>query len=289
MKCSEILERLEELAPVSMACDWDNPGLLAGRADKEVATVFLALDATDQMVEDAVLAGADLILTHHPLIFKPVKSVTDQDFIGRRLLKMIKHDISYAAMHTNFDAAPGCMADLAADRLGLTGQKPLEVMGRLKDVEYGIGKMGELPEAVTLEALAEQVKKVFGLPFVTVFGLSDGDFPAGDFPAGDSFGDSFGAFGPSVPLTLKRAAICPGSGGSLISEAVRQGAEVYITGDISHHQGIDAVAEGMAVIDAGHYGIEHIFMDFMEQFLTDALHGAVKIKKPAAAFPCRMI
>lgn len=284
MKCSEILERLEELAPVSIACDWDNPGLLAGRADKEAATVFLALDATDQVVEEAVLAGADLILTHHPLIFKPVKSVTDQDFIGRRLLKMIKHDISYAAMHTNFDAAPGCMADLAADRLGLMGQKPLEVMGRLKDAEYGIGKVGELPEAVTLEALAEQVKKVFGLPFVTVFGLSDRDFPAGA-----SFGAPAGDSGQSVPLKLKRAAICPGSGGALISEAIRQGAEVYITGDISHHQGIDAVAEGMAVIDAGHYGIEHIFMDFMEQFLTDAFCGAVKIKKSAVVFPSRMI
>lgn len=271
MKCSEILEKLEALAPVSMACDWDNPGLLAGRADKEVETIFLALDATDEVVEEAALAGADLLLTHHPLIFKAVKSVTDRDFIGRRLIKMIKLDMAYVAMHTNFDAAPGCMADLASDCLGLTDRRPLEVMGVLGEAEYGIGKVGNLPEPMTLDALSVLVKQVFGLPYVTVYSSM--------FYEGEEY---------AVRLK-KRVAICPGSGGGSISEAIRQGAEVYITGDISHHQGIDAVAENMAVIDAGHYGIEHIFMDFMKRFLEEALGGKVKIVKAADAFPCRMI
>ena len=89
MKCSEIIKILETLSPRSMACDWDNPGLLAGRSGKEVKTIFLAVDATDSVIEQAEQAGADMILTHHPLIFKGIKQVSDQNFIGRRVLRMI--------------------------------------------------------------------------------------------------------------------------------------------------------------------------------------------------------
>ena len=85
MKCRELIEILEELAPVSLACDWDNPGLLAGRSDKEVRTVYLALDATDDVIDNAVECRADMIITHHPLIFKPLKKVNDEDFISRRI------------------------------------------------------------------------------------------------------------------------------------------------------------------------------------------------------------
>ena len=129
MKCSEVIEILGKLAPESCACDWDNPGLLAGRSDKEVKKIYIALDATDQVVDAAIKAGADMLLTHHPLIFKAIKKVNDQNFITRRLVKLIQADISYYAMHTNFDAAPGCMADLAAERLSLKDTEPLEAMG----------------------------------------------------------------------------------------------------------------------------------------------------------------
>ena len=129
MKCSELIEVLKGLAPEDCACEWDNPGLLAGRSDKEVKKVYIALDATDQVVEAAIEAGAHMLLTHHPLIFKAIKQVNDQNFITRRLVKLIQSDISYYAMHTNFDAAPGCMADLAARRLGLEECVPLELLG----------------------------------------------------------------------------------------------------------------------------------------------------------------
>ena len=103
MKCSEVIEILGKLAPESCACDWDNPGLLAGRSDKEVKKIYIALDATDQVVDAAIKAGADMLLTHHPLIFKAIKKVNDQNFITRRLVKLIQADISYYAMHTNFE------------------------------------------------------------------------------------------------------------------------------------------------------------------------------------------
>ena len=170
MRCSEIIERLRELAPETCACDWDNPGLLAGRHDKEVKRIYIALDATDTVVERAVALKADMLLTHHPLIFKAVKQVNDQNFITRRILRLIQADISYFAMHTNFDSAPGCMADLAAARLGLRDCEPLELMGEMGEKPYGIGKIGSLKQPMELEQLARRVKEAFGLPFVVVYG-----------------------------------------------------------------------------------------------------------------------
>lgn len=239
--------------------DWDNPGLLVGRQDKEVRRIYLALDATDPIVEDAIRQEADLLLTHHPLIFKPLKRINDRDFIGRRLLSLMEHGIACYAMHTNFDSAPGCMADLAANRLRLDHQAVLEVTGERDGIPYGIGKMGELPEEISLRELAVQVKQAFGLPFVTVYGDLEGK--------------------------VRRCAISPGSGGSMIAPAVRQGMDVLVTGDIGHHEGIDSVASQMAVIDGGHYGLEHIYMDFMEGYLTKTLGSEVSIIQAPPAFP----
>ena len=129
MKCKDMIAVLEELAPKRCACNWDNPGLLAGRTEKEVKKILLTVDVDDRTVETAVREGVDMIISHHPLIFKAVKHVTDEDFIGRRLVRMIQADISCFAMHTNFDAAPGCMADAVADRLGIVFGSPLADMG----------------------------------------------------------------------------------------------------------------------------------------------------------------
>ena len=110
MKCSEVIEILGKLAPESCACDWDNPGLLAGRSDKEVKKIYIALDATDQVVDAAIKAGADMLLTHHPLIFKAIKKVNDQNFITRRLVKLIQADISYYAMQPGAASKFVCIA-----------------------------------------------------------------------------------------------------------------------------------------------------------------------------------
>lgn len=249
MKCRELLERLEVLAPGEYACEWDNPGFLAGRADKEIRKVMVALDATDEAVEQAIEEKADLLLTHHPLIFKALKRVNDQDFVSRRILRMIQADLCYVAMHTNFDSAPGCMADLAAERLGLLPEGPLEITGEKDGMAFGIGKVGRLEKAMTVKALAELVKERFGLPFVTVYGMEQ------------------------IKGPVSRAAVSPGAGGSMIAHGLARRAEVLITGDIGHHSGIDAAAQGMAVIDAGHYGLEHIFMPFMKEYL-EKLPGA---------------
>ena len=266
MRCDEIIRICEELAPAKLACDWDNPGLLAGRSDREVSRILLAVDVTDEVISQAEEWGADMIISHHPLIFKGIKKVNDSDFVGRRILRLIRDDICCFAMHTNFDAAPGCMADTAAEMLGLSETEVLETLGTLPDGKpYGIGVCGSLPEQVTLMELARRVKEVFNIPGVSVFG---------DLDSGRK---------------LIRAAVCPGSGGSETGLALLKGADVYITGDISHHEGLDAAEQGLAVIDAGHYGIEHIFMPIMEKYLGKMLPREVKIRRAADIFPQKIV
>lgn len=270
MRCSELTERLESLASPAYACEWDNVGLLAGRFDKEVKKVLVALDATDGVIEEAVERKVDFLLTHHPLIFKPLKKVNDGDFISRRIVRLIQSDIAYFAMHTNFDAAPGCMADLAAERLGLLDCEVLEREGTMKspdgvELPYGIGRTGNLPCDMSVRELGNLVKQAFGLPFLTVYG--DGN----------------------MEKKIRRVAIAPGSGKSTISCAIKEGAGVLITGDIGHHDGIDAAARDLIILDAGHYGLEHIFIDFMADYLKGEYGDSLEIHKTAVVFPARMM
>lgn len=265
MLCRELIEKLEELAPKSLACDWDNPGFLAGRGNKEIKKVLVALDATDRVVEQALVEQADFLLTHHPLIFRALKQVNDANFISRRIVNLLQADISYVAMHTNFDAAPGCMADLAAERLGIRDGVPLEVTGEVNGALVGIGKAGVLDEAVSLEALAARVKQAFGLHFVLVYGSEAAGEP------------------------VSRIAVSPGAGGSMIRYALQQKAQVLVTGDIGHHDAIDAAAQGMAIIDAGHYGLEHIFIPFMAEYITRVSGGAIKVIQAESDFPARVL
>lgn len=264
MQCRELIEILNRLAPQEYACDWDNPGLLTGRSAKEIKRVMIALDVTEQVVRQAVEEKADFLLTHHPLIFKPLKQVNDENFISRRVVDLIQADICCFAMHTNFDAAPGCMGDLAADILGLKDGEPLEVTGEAAGVPIGIGKVGSLPEPMSLEKLAQGVKELFGLPFAVIYGADE------------------------VTGPVRRVAVSPGSGGSMIFKAIDRHAEVLITGDIGHHHGIDAAANHMAVIDAGHYGLEHIFIPFMKHYLREQC-GGLEIVTAMEVFPTKVI
>ena len=255
MICREIIEVIERKYGRSYAMSWDNVGLLCGRSDKEVKKIYVALDATDEVVEQAIEAGADMLVTHHPLIMSGINRITDESFIGKRLIKLIQNDISYYAMHTNYDVRG--MSELASDKLMLKDAKVLEVTDE-NEVPEGIGRIADLQEAMTLGQYCKIVKEAFALDNVKAFGNLDKE--------------------------VSRVAICPGSGKSFIKTAVKKGADVYVTGDIGHHDGIDAVAQNLAVIDAGHYGIEHIFIkdmrEYLEKNLTDIEIIAAEIIHP---------
>ena len=243
MQCKEIMQVIEAAYPRSAALDFDNVGLLAGRAGKEVNRVYLALDATDAVIDRAIEAGADMLITHHPLIFSPMKRVTDEDFIGRRVVKLIQSDIAYYAMHTNYDVLG--MATLSEKILGIKNSQVLDVTMCEDGNEEGIGRVGDLEKPMTLEECCVYVKHKLKLGSLKVFGDMNG--------------------------TVSRLAVSPGSGKSAVAPAIAKGADVLVTGDIGHHDGLDAVEQGLAVIVAGHYGTEYIFIDDMKHFLEDKL------------------
>lgn len=253
MICRELISIIEEQYPREAALEWDNVGLLVGRFEKDIQKVFVALDLTDDVVDEAIDKDVDLIVTHHPMIFEPQRRVTDETLIGRRLIRLLQNDIGCYAAHTNYDVLQ--MAQLAEARLGLVDAKVLEETGWN---EEGIGRIGALKQEMALEECCEMVKEAFDLTSVKVFG------------------DLKGA--------VRIAAISPGSGKSMIQIAIEKGADVLITGDIDHHAGIDAVAEGMAIIDAGHYGLEYIFMEDMTEFLRKRTNLEVEMKKVSFPF-----
>ena len=186
---------------------------------------------------------AQLLLTHHPLIFSPLKQINTDQFISARVVELLRTGMSCYAMHTNYDAAR--MGVLAAQRLGIPAEAPLGDLFERGGCQYGIGSVGDTDNPLTLADLGAQVKDRFGLQTVKIFGDLSGQ--------------------------VQRVAMCPGAGKSMIPDALAQGAQVLITGDIDHHSGIDAVAQGLSIIDAGHYGIEHIFISDMQQYLNREL------------------
>ena len=149
---------------LSYACDWDNPGLQVGRREMKIYGIYVALDLTEKVIWDARHCGCNCVLTHHPLLFSPLRRVAEDTVPGRLALTLAEEKMACVSMHTNFDAAPGCMADLAADRLGLRDSVYLEPVA-----DGGIGKVGNLPEPVSLEAFCQQVKTAFRLPAVTLY------------------------------------------------------------------------------------------------------------------------
>ena len=224
MKVKELTDWLEEHFPAAVAEDWDNVGLLTGDDENEVYHVFLALDLTEEVLDEAIQRGADMIVTHHPMIFSGIKK------------------INYYVMHTNYDILG--MADLSARYLELSDTRVLSVTGEKEGEAIGFGRVGNLPHEMTLREYALLVKKNLKLSDVKVYG--------------------------NLEQTVKTAAVCTGSGKSMIQDVLAAGADVYVTGDIDHHTGIDTIAQGLAVIDAGHYGTEYIFMKDMKERLEKA-------------------
>ncbi|MBU5482402.1 Nif3-like dinuclear metal center hexameric protein [Blautia sp. MSJ-19] len=256
MKVRELTDWLDHRYPVGMAEHWDNVGLLVGDDEAEVNHVFLALDLTETTLDEAIAVGADMIVTHHPMIFEGQKKINNHSFTGRRILKLIRNGIQYYAMHTNYDVLG--MAELSADYLKLTEREVLAVTAQTEHGEEGFGRVGKLPHRMTLRECGEYVKEAYELNDVKVYGDPD--------------------------RIVYKAAVCTGSGKSMIPDVLAKGAEVYVTGDIDHHTGIDAVAQGLTIVDAGHYGTEYIFMNAMQKVLEENFASlkitCAKVKSP---------
>lgn len=240
MKVQAIIEELEKGYPLQAAESWDNPGLQVGRRDKEVEKIFLALDLTEEVIRLAKEWQADLIITHHPLTREGLKKVNTDTLIGRKMIELIQADICHYAMHTNFDSVT--MGELSGEFLGLQDMEVLEPFYVDENgAPQGFGRIGSLTDSMTLWALCEQVKERFQIETVKVFGR--------------------------LTKVVQKVAIVPGSGKDFVDRAIELGADVMVSGDFGHHNGLDAVDQDLMVIDAGHYGLEHIFVDYMKVLL----------------------
>ncbi len=234
---ADIIKILEEIAPVSLAESWDNPGLQVGRRDWPVKKVMIALDATRDVMSHASEKGADMLVTHHPLLFRPLKSIDLSTPIGEIIGNAIRNAISVYSLHTNFDSAEDGLNDELAARLGLKNNTVLAVMetsSSMPKAETGLGRIGDLQERTDLASLCRTIKKNLGLDSIRMIG--------------------------DPHQTVCRVAICTGSGGDLLGHFYESDATVFITGDIRYHDARDAEERGRALIDIGHFGSEHIMV-----------------------------
>ena len=219
-KAKDILRFIESIAPVELKMDWDNVGLLCGRSDKEVRTVLVALDPFPHVCDEAVEVGADLLVTHHPLIFEGLKAVTDKTTVGQAIMKLIGSDITAINAHTNLDCAEGGVNDTLAQQLGLTD---ISVIGSEHLLRAGNYES-------TLPDFLEQVKARLGCEGLRYV---DGGKP------------------------VSKVAVGGGSCGSELMEVIEAGCDTFVTADIKYNQFWDAKAYGINLIDAGHFHTEN--------------------------------
>ncbi len=246
MKCRDIASVIERLAPKTLAYEWDNVGLLCGDAEQEVSKVLLTLDADLGVVEEAAQLGAQMIVAHHPIMFDPIKKVTQQSPDGRVIRALIKNDISYYAAHTNLDIARGGLNDLLASKVGLCN---VEILEYTLDRSAGIGRIGDLSRPVTLAQLAQQLKSALKVDFLRYSGNAD--------------------------EPVSRVAVNTGGGTELIGAAIEAKADVFITGDYKYAQIRSLVEHGMKVIDVGHYDTEIIVCELLSGYLSRQFGGAL--------------
>ncbi len=248
---SDIIHAMDVLAPSAFAESWDNSGLQVGRKDQPVKLIWIALDPSQEVVEAACRNQVDLLITHHPLIFKPLRSLDGGTPTGKIIRQAVLHELSIFSAHTNLDAASGGINDELAVRLGLKnirmlspGNAPL-----MPDNIAGTGRLGDLENPIKLLDFAHQAKKLLALTAIKVAGRKE--------------------------LMVQHVAVCCGSGSSLMGPFFASGAQVFISGDLKYHDARDTQARDRALIDIGHFASEHLILDVLAQRLAGefALRG----------------
>ncbi|MBQ9518449.1 MAG: Nif3-like dinuclear metal center hexameric protein [Firmicutes bacterium] len=231
MLVKDVVNAVEKLAPPELAEHWDNVGLLIGDEKKPCKRVLFALDAIDAVIDEAIEEKADMIVTHHPIIFKGVSSVNTKTALGRRIIKLVKNDIAVYCAHTSLDIAAGGTNDILADTLKLKNKEGLIPL------ENGfMGRTGSLDTPVSLREFTQNVIETLGMPSVNVTGDEN--------------------------TVIKKIGLCTGSGADrdFMLAAKKAGCDVYITGDVKYHDAQFADDIGICLIDATHFYTETIAM-----------------------------
>ena len=223
-----IAEIMEEIAPLDLAEDWDNVGLLIGNKSREVRKILVSLDVTGSVVKEAIEEDIDMIISHHPVIFKP-KSFIGQHIEDRNIIyPLIKNDIAVYSAHTNFDKADGGVDDTLATLLGFEDMETLDHVA-------GFGRVGKIGYRATVEEYARRVAEVLRAENMYIIGDRE--------------------------KMVETVVSCAGAGGDFVPQAADAGADVFVTGEIKYHEGLLALEFGMPVLSLGHYETEAPAMD----------------------------
>lgn len=241
VQIKDVIGLIETYAPLSLQERWDNSGIQIGyNLEDECRGVVVSLDVTLEAVEMAAQKGCNLVVCHHPLTISGVKTFTPESEFGKILALAVHSGIVVYSAHTSLDSCRGGLNDYLASLFGLNEVEVL--VPSLKDEGAGLGRVGVLPEAVSVEQLAAMVKERLGADSVR-YASSGG--------------------------TILRVALCSGSGGSLIDSAVSSGADAYICSDLKYHNFTEMASRGLAIVDVGHFESEICAIDIFERIISE--------------------
>jgi dinuclear metal center YbgI/SA1388 family protein len=243
MKISNVIQHLESFAALEYQEEYDNSGLITGSPELECTGVLISLDCTEDLIREAVDKNCNLIVSHHPLIFHPIRRITQENMTGRSIIAAIRADITIYAIHTNLDNIIDGVNARIADKLGLVNRKVL--FPKTNGSSVGSGLIGDLENPITEENLLKHLKQTFN-SLVIKHSLKRGK-------------------------AVSRVALCGGAGSFLISNALRAKADFFITADVRYHEFFGAEGK-MVIADIGHYE--------SEQFTIDLLHEVIVRKFP---------
>lgn len=240
VRLKDIIAGLESIAPGHLAEEWDNVGLQVGHPEWPAERVLIALDPTPSVIEEAIQDGANVVVTHHPLLFRPLRQLNLATATGALVQKLIDKRVAVVAAHTNLDSVPGGINDVLVEMLALEKVTVLQPIA--SDTHAGLGRVGQLPQAVRFESLVRDIKTRLGLAHIRYAGQ---------------------------PADLVRGvAVCSGSGGSLLNLFLASSADVYVTGDVRYHEAREIEAQGRGIIDVGHFESERIIVGHLAQRLA---------------------
>jgi dinuclear metal center YbgI/SA1388 family protein len=244
VRVKNILESLNLDAPFNLAEPWDNVGLLIGNPEQEVSAVLAGLDPTNSLVDEAIAQGANTIITHHPVIFKPLSAINTGNPMGRLLEKALANRIAIIGCHTNFDSAQEGVSDILGHQLGLKNLSPLVSSSDDHAEKTGLGRIGCYTSPISPADFLTRVLEVLNLQSIQTAG--------------------------KLPVAISTVAVCGGSGSDFAQVALDRGADVYLSAEIKHSTAIWAVENNFCIIDGTHYATEKPAVSLLVKKLTQA-------------------
>ena len=245
MRIKEVFDALERFAPLPLQEDWDNAGLQIGLTAAEASGALLCLDVTEGVVDEAIAKGCNIVVAHHPLIFRPLRRITGDDPVQRAVIKAVKHDIAIVAMHTNMDNAVGGVNYKIAEKIGLQDVEllaPKTVGGTL----CGSGVIGQLKESMDAMAFINHISHVFDAPGIQCNQL--------------------------LSRQISRVALCGGAGDFMLPDAVKAGADAFLTGEMHYHQYF-GYEQKLQICVVGHYESEQFTTEIFHDIITSECQG----------------